>query len=486
MTERNKGTTTAVWWIKRDFRLFDNEALHRAIRADKVIPLFVVEPGIWDGPASSDFHRQAKAEALMDLRRQLQDYDEDLLVMPGKAVDVLNRINNQCGIDLLVSHEEIGLNHSFARDKRVAQWCQQEEVSWVQTCFQGVIRDLDNRDNRLAKFNEFIDQQLRPVPDEINTPSNIFDGWPQKIKNALQSKSEMQDVTRESGVSVLKRFLLQRGLNYKGNISSMNTAPDFASRLSVHLAWGTLSLREVFHYTRSRKEELTSNDHPQVGKWKQSLSSFESRLYWHSHFMQKLEDEPKMEFVPQNRAFTEVDWENDPEKLSAWKHGRTGVPMVDASIRCFRKTGYLNFRSRAMITSFACHALHISWRKILYPLAGMMADYVPGIHVPQLQMQAGVTGINTIRVYNPNKQMQDHDPQARFVKTWCPQLRDCTTEDIYKHGTGEQTLEMYPDPIVDEKQRRKEMRDELYTIKQSDKAKELAEDVYNKHGSRKN
>lgn len=191
-----------------------------------------------------------------------------------------------------------------------------------------------------------------------------------------------------------------------------------------------------------------------------------------------------MEFTPQNQAFTSVEWENDEEKLTAWKHGRTGVPMVDAAVRCFRETGYLNFRSRAMITSFACHALHLSWRKVLYPLAGMMADYVPGIHVPQLQMQAGVTGINTIRVYNPNKQMRDHDPQARFVKEWCPRLADYSAEDIYKHGTGEQVLSDYPDPIINEKERRKQMRDTLYEIKNSDKAQQYADEVYQRHGSR--
>jgi len=168
-----------------------------------------------------------------------------------------------------------------------------------------------------------------------------------------------------------------------------------------------------------------------------------------------------------------------------WKHGNTGIPMIDAAIRCFRETGYLNFRCRAMITSFAVHGLHLSWRKILYPLAAMMADYVPGIHVPQLHMQAGVTGINTIRNYNPNKQMKDHDPQARFVKKWCPALEERSPEEIYEHGTGEDTLDSYPDPIVDEKERRKDMISRLYEIKNSKEAEKYADQVYKKHGSRK-
>jgi deoxyribodipyrimidine photo-lyase len=476
---------TAVWWIKRDFRLFDNAALHEAKTCDQVIPLFVVEPSVWDGPDASVFHRKAQAQALQNLRLQLQKRGADLLVKTGRITSVLKEIKETYSFEKLVSYHEIGLNHTFTRDKQVSLWCQRNDVPWEQKRFQGVVRGLESRDNRLQKFNDFIDKPLRPIPDTIPAPANLFSGWPQKISNCLQKKPRMQETTRSAGADVLSDFLSQRGLNYQGNISSMNTAPDFASRLSVHLAWGTLSLREVFRQTRKRKAQLKDSDKPKASKWRRSLSSFESRLYWHSHFMQKLEDEPQMEFQPQNPAFAQVEWGGDQEKLQAWKHGMTGVPMIDASVRCFRETGYLNFRSRAMITSFAVHALHLHWRKVLYPLAAMMADYIPGIHVPQLHMQAGVTGINTIRNYNPNKQMQDHDPQARFIKEWCPELSEYSPEEIHAHGTGESVLDNYPNPIVDEKERRKDMVGRLYEVKNSDEAKRYADDVYKKHGSRK-
>jgi len=483
MSECNE---TAVWWIKRDIRVYDNAALADAARADRTIPLFVIEPGIWNGPDASVFHRKAQAQALKSLRRQLRKRSADLLVRVGEITEVLSAIQQQWGLDRLVSYEEIGLNHTYDRDKSVYKWCKHNAVEWCQKRYHGVIRGLKDRDNRLEKFNAFMDTDPVSIPASIDTPADVFSRWPHEIDTALQHKPDMQMTTREAGAHILAGFLNQRGLNYMGNISSMNTATKFASRVSVHLAWGTLSVREVFSTLRERKRKLEKNSHPQAGRWKRSLSAFESRLYWHSHFIQKFEDEPEMEFAPQNKAFEKIQWENDPQKLSAWKHGKTGVPMIDAALRCFIQTGYLNFRSRAMIASFASHALHISWQKILYPMAKMMADYVPGIHVPQLQMQAGVTGINTIRAYNPNKQMQDHDPQARFVKKWVPSLQESSPEAIYQHGTGETIIPEYTPPIVDEKQRRKDMVGRLYEIKKSKEAKQYADEVYQKHGSRKN
>lgn len=96
---------------------------------------------------------------------------------------------------------------------------------------------------------------------------------------------------------------------------------------------------------------------------------------------------------------------------------------MDASIRGLRLSGYLPFRMRAMIVSFAVHVLRLWWRDILYPMAQWMADYVPGIHLSQLQMQAALTGINTIRVYDPTKQLTDHDRDARFVRAMVAELR---------------------------------------------------------------
>lgn len=265
----------------------------------------------------------------------------------------------------------------------------------------------------------------------------------------------------------------------------MLKAPMACSRLSVHLAWGTLSLRTVFHATQKRMNELPTDG--SATQWRRSLRAFQSRLFWHSHFVQRLEDAVWIEHAPINPAFSEglpvVTGAEAALRLDAWRSGTTGFPAIDAAMRYYRATGWLNFRSRAMVTSFAVHALRLPWQTIVYELARLMIDYVPGIHVSQVQMQTGVTGINTIRVYSPMKQQADHDPEALFIKRWIPELTQYSAAEIAKFQSID--LSPYRAPLIDFKQETKLMKDVLYAVKKSEIARLESLGVYQKHGSRK-
>ena len=152
-------------------------------------------------------------------------------------------------------------------------------------------------------------------------------------------------------------------------------------------------------------------------------------------------------------------------KLGKWE--RRAIHFLDACMRALKTRGWINFRMRAMLVSFAAYHLWLDWRLFKDFLACQFIDYEPGIHLSQIQMQSGVTGINTLRIYNPVKQGEDHDPDGTFIRTWVPELATLEPTDIHRPWEMPELLQIergirigidYPYPIVDLKQAVKKAR----------------------------
>jgi deoxyribodipyrimidine photo-lyase len=184
-----------------------------------------------------------------------------------------------------------------------------------------------------------------------------------------------------------------------------------------------------------------------------------------------------------NSAYENLPYGDSSERLGAWIAGQTGFPMVDASMRCLNETGFMNFRMRAMVVSFACFGLHLSWRTIHRPLACLFTDYEPGVHLSQLQMQAGVMGINALRVYSPAKQFLDQDPDGKFIKRWVPELENRTPAEIAHAEDCE--LSGYVAPLVDLKTNSKWMKEQIFVIRRSGAGRSETQKTLKAHGSKK-
>jgi deoxyribodipyrimidine photo-lyase len=347
-----------------------------------------------------------------------------------------------------------------------------------------------------------MNETLKPVPKRLIGHKLSEDFSAKSAERIAEFRSELdrrheaagyrqrlQVVTEREAHQTLQDFLNERSVKYRGNISSPNTALTHGSRLSVHLAWGTLSIRCVYRTAKQKMSELQNplpDGKPNAAQRRHylSLKSFTARLHWRDHFIQRLEDQPDMPDHALNIAFENIEFVEDSSRLEAWIEGRTGEPMVDACMRCLGATGFVNFRMRSMCLSYGVYALHLDWRILGRAMARLFYDYEPGIHWSQVQMQAGVVGINTIRVYSPSKQLLDQDPDCQFVKKWIPELAHFSAEEIQNCGKQLFDLAPYPVSLVPFKEQSAAMKKIVYGIKNGAENREVKAEVFRKHGSR--
>ena len=482
-----------IVWFKRDLRIADHRPLTHAASAGTVLPLFIAEPEIWAAPDMAARHWDFAAECLADLRTDLSALGQPLVIRVGEAVEILERFRRARGVAALWSHEETGNASTYDRDRRVAAWCRAHSIPWHEFPQNGVIRKLRSRDGwarrweaRMAEAKVAPPALLEPVCGEVGVLPSARD-----LCTDRTPCPQRQTGGRAAALERLGSFLEDRGRTYRRAMSSPLAGAHACSRLSPHLAWGTVSMREVAHAVRSRQIALRTQGEDR--DYRASLASFSGRLHWHCHFMQKLEDAPDIEHRNIHPAYDGMRPPPDPggssSLLSAWESGETGLPFVDACMRSLRATGWLNFRMRAMVMSVASYQLWLDWRAPGLHLARLFTDYEPGIHWPQVQMQSGTTGINIVRIYNPVKQGYDQDPAGAFVRRWVPELAAVPDPFIHEPwrwvGASDILGRTYPIPIVDHAQAARFARQRIWSVRRGEAFRDQANAIQDKHGSRR-
>ena len=363
-------------------------------------------------------------------------------------------------------------------------------MPWHELPQFGVIRPITSRNGWAKAWDRAMAEPLTSAPHAL---APLAGNWPTGIPLARDLGlapdlcPQRQRGGRSAGIAALESFLGERGRDYRFRMSSPVTAFDASSRLSPHLTWGTLAMREVAQASRARLNGLRGDESAAARSWRASMISFTGRQHWHCHFMQKLEDEPRIEFENLHRAYNGLRPDvPDADRLAAWREGRTGFPFVDACMRALAAHGWINFRMRAMLVSFASYHLWLPWRETGLHLARQFVDYEPGIHWSQVQMQSGTTGINTMRVYNPVKQGHDQDPTGVFVRRWVPELAAVPLAHLHEpwRWVGAGSL-AYPSPIVDHVAAAAAARAALHAVRQRAGHRVTAARIAEKHGSRK-
>ena len=459
--------------LSRNLRLRDNPAIYYGSLRSNYLVIYLYDETYWCGNGKSKRQLKFSNDCLAELNEGLKEFESKVNIFEGSFDDLKVWINKN------FDDFHIHINHctdiKYFRDGFLNF---KDSFTGKINIYNDFGLQLSNfdRDSWSRNWNKIMNSEMLGNPKKSKLKQEVelsnFLNFSRKFKNSFNDLDNIQKGGTSQAQTLLESFLFERCKDYRVKMSSPIQSEKSCSRLSPHFTFGTISIREAY---QTLNQFIPKSDN------KSDLYSFKKRLYWHCHFIQKLHTEPELEFYSMHRMCDQLRPDHDDELIDKWINGETGFPFLDACMKYLRRYGWINFRMRAMIMSFASYNLWQPWQKTSPLLAQLFTDYEPGIHISQVQMQSGVTGINLPRIYSVSKQSEDQDPDAIWIKNILPQLKEVDSKLIHSSELND----LYIPQIVDLKSSAKDARERVWSIRKNAEFKKEAAAVYIKHGSRR-
>ncbi len=448
-------------WHRRDLRTADNRALSRATTDGPVVPVFVFDPAVLEhgSPPRVEF----LLDALSSLRERYRDRGTDLLVRHGEPEVVLPEL---------------------------AETYEAEAVFWAKD-YSGLAQERDAAVRRSLDEAGFSCEAVRDgifhEPGAITTadgdPYSVFTYFGRKWLD--REKGAPYDVPDAGAFADVEGDALPTldDLGFddpEADISPAGTAParerlrafcesdiyryeerrdypadEATSRLSPHLKWGTIGVREVYDATTDALAEAETEAE------RDSVEEFRSQLAWREFYTHVLYFHPDVVRSNYKSYENDIAWRDDPDALRAWKNGETGYPIVDAGMRQLRAEGWMHNRVRMLVAAFLTKDLLIDWREGYDWFREKLVDHDTANDNGGWQWAAS-TGTDAqpyFRIFNPMTQGERYDPDGEYVREYVPELGNATAEQIHDWPDltlteRHRTAPGYPEPIVDHGERR--------------------------------
>lgn len=472
-------------WFRRDLRVHDHAPLLAAAASGApVLPLYIFDPLYWSQPEISRRQFDFLLESLRELDAALAARGSRLVVRTGPAAEVLAAVHREYGLEAVHAYQETGLQWCAGRDRLVYRWARNAGVAMREQPLPGLTGSPEPSGSFYARWNAAMGAPRAKAPDAIRSLVLPAPVWPDAEDLGLGKPDcpARQPGGRAAAVECLRSFL-----------EDPQAGTELTSRLSPHLAFGTLSVREAWQAAQRALQLRAADDD---AGFTASLHIFLERLTERGRCLQAHAGQAALDprtLVPAHDGVRPCADPADP-RLDAWLQGRTGFPFLDANLRALRAAGWINHEARALVIGFVSHHLWLDWRLPASRLAGLFTDFEPAIHLAQARLQAAATDVEAPRIFDPVKQSRLLDADGAFIRQWVPEL--ARLPDAFLHAPWDAPPEFlsaagvvlgqtYPMRIVDHKAAANEARSRIAAARRQAAPAAAADDFQARIGARR-